>query len=94
MTVQLLLSATGDPAAFRSALEAYRAALEAHRAGKPGIPAPVAHPLLEALIQRVPQGDPLPDLFQILPYEIVDDTPRPPEQDQALRILRETLGAT
>jgi hypothetical protein len=34
----------------------------------------------------------LPDAFEILPYEILDDTPLTPEADQALRVLRETLA--
>jgi hypothetical protein len=80
------------PSSFAAALEAHRAALEAHRMGKAGVPAPVAHPLLDSLVARVPRGDPHPDDFVILPYEIVDDTPRTAEQNQALSVLRETLA--
>jgi hypothetical protein len=89
--MKIPLSQIGDPKAFAAALEAHRAALEAHRVGKAGVPAPIAHPLLDSLVARVPRGDPHPDDFVILPYEIFDDTPRTPEQDKALSVLRETL---
>lgn len=96
MTLKIPLSVSGDPAAFQRALEAHRAALAAHRSGPHGIPAPVAHPLLDSLIARVPAAGPVatrgPDTFAILPYEIVDDTPRTPEQQTALNVLRETLA--
>ena len=93
MTVQIPLSRIGgDVKAFVLALEAHRAALEAHRSGPAAVPAPMhADHLIDALVQRVPRGDPLPDLFQVLPYEIIDDTPRTEEQNHALQVLRETL---
>lgn len=90
--IQIPLSQVGNPAAFAAALEVHRVALESHRVGKPGVAAPVAHPLLDCLVARVPRGDPLPDAFQLLAYEIVDDTPKPPEVNQALQVLRETLS--
>lgn len=89
--VQVPLSQSGPAPAFAAALEAHRAALEAHRSGAPGKASPVAHPLLDALVVRTHRGDPLPDLFSIAPYIIVDDTPKTPEQNQALSVLRETL---
>jgi len=86
------LSLSGDPEAFHAALIGHRDALQAHRMGPCGHPAPVAHPLLDSLVERVHRGDPLPDAFEIAPYEIVDDTPHTAEQQQALDVLRETLA--
>lgn len=85
------LSVSGPPVAFAAALEAHRAALEAHRAGPAGQAAPIGHPLLDSLIQRVARGDPEPDAFEIAPYRIEDDTPRTPEAERAIQTLRETL---
>lgn len=90
--ISLPLSITGPADAFAFALEAHRLALEAHRSGPHGTPAPTAHSLLDDLVERVPRGDPLPDAFVVRPYSIFDDTPRPPEQQQALAVLRETLA--
>lgn len=91
--LQLPLSQTGPADAFAAALEAHRLDLVAHRSGKPGVPAPAHTPFLDSLIQRVPRGDPHPDDFVIVPYEIVDDTPRSPEAQKAIDVLRETLGS-
>jgi hypothetical protein len=97
MVKQVLLSQIGDPKAFAATLEAHRAALAAHRIGPTGIAAPQAHPLVDSLVQRVPATGPVatrgPDTFQIAPYEIVDDTPRSPEANKAISVLRETLGS-
>lgn len=97
MALEIPLSQSGPVPAFQAALEAHRAALEAHRSGPHGQPVPVAHPLLDSLVARVPATGPVatrgPDSFVILPYSIVDDTPRPAEQQTALQVLRETLGA-
>jgi hypothetical protein len=94
--IQIPLSQSGPADQFAAALESHRAALASHRVGKPGIAVPVAHDLIDQLIARVPQKGPValrgPDQFVILPYEIVDDTPKPPEVDQALKVLRETLA--
>lgn len=94
--VEIPLSAVGDPNAFQAALEAHRAALEAHRSGPCGQPVPVAHPLVDALVVRTPATGPVatrgPDTFTIAPYTIVDDTPKTPEQEKALGVLRETLS--
>lgn len=93
MTVQVPLSQSGPAPAFAVALEAHRAALQDHRTGKAGVPAPTH--LFDHLIARIPATGPVatrgPDIFQIVPYEIVDDTPRTAEQSQALQVLRETL---
>lgn len=89
--VTIPLSQSGEPAAFAASLSAYAAALAAQRAGKPGIPAPVASPLVASLVVSVSRGDPHPDSFQVLPYTIVDDTPKTAEQEQALAVLRETI---
>lgn len=94
--IRIPLSQSGSADAFAAALEAHRADLAAHRVGKPGEPAPVAHELLDSLIIRKPQAGPVadrgPDEFVIAPYEIYDDSPKTPEAEQALKVLRETVG--
>lgn len=93
--IQTPLSQSGPVDAFAQAVQAHRNALEAHLMGKPGRPAPAASALIESVILRQPQqGDVAkrgPDRFVILPYEIVDDTPRRADQQQAIEVLRETL---
>lgn len=59
-----------------------------------GEPAPVAHPLVEAVVHRVPATEPgQPDDF-VADYEIIDDTPPPPEAQQAIQVLRETIAGS
>ena len=82
---------------FAAAAEAHLQASVAHVKGRPGIPRPTAHPLVEQVIGRVPDDNPVvadrkPDQFVILPYRIVDDVPKTPEQQQALNVLRETIS--
>lgn len=94
--IEIPLSKAGSAEAFAAALEAHRADLEAHRVGKPGVPAPVADELLDALIMRVPDAGPVaergPDKFEIAPYAIIDDTPRAPEVQRAIDVLRQTIS--
>lgn len=86
----LPLSQTGPADEFAQAVEAFRQAKLAHRFTV-DVPAPTADPLVESLVQRV-QGEPgKPDDFVVLPFEIIDDTPRTPEQQQAIDVLRETI---
>jgi hypothetical protein len=86
---------SGPGEIFAQAVRAHRDALEAHMMGKPGKPAPVASVAVSSVIQRQPQEGPVdtrgPDKFEILPYEIVDDTPLSPEQEQAINVLRDTI---
>lgn len=93
--IQIPLSVSGPADAFAQAVKAHRDALEAHLMGKPGRPAPATSALTESVIERQPQqGDVAmrgPDRFVVLPYEIVDDTPRPADHQQAIEVLRETL---
>lgn len=93
--IRIPLSQSGPADQFAAAVASHAAALEAHRMGPPGIPAPVAHQLVESAIGRVQQTGPVgergPDQFVILPYEIVDDTPPTPEAELALQVLRETI---
>ena len=94
--IEVMLSALCcAPEEFAAALEAHRAAVEEHVMGKPGIPAPVADELVAFLVQRIPDAGPVadrgPDKIVIAPYTIVEDTPLPPEQQQALDVLRETI---
>jgi hypothetical protein len=90
MVIQIPLSASGPADAFAATVEAHRAALAAHAGGPPGVAAPVAPALVSSLVVRVPRGDPLPDAFQVLPFEVVPD--RTPEVSQTLAVLRETLA--
>lgn len=100
--IQIPLSRIESSEAFAAALEAHRAALAAHRIGEPGVPAPLAHELLHELVLRVPESGPVesrgPDRFEIAPYEIIDDTPPPPEaptlaqRKRALLAELETAG--
>ena len=89
--IQIPLSQSGPADQFAAAVEAFRQAKLAHRFTV-DVPAPTpAHPLIEALVRRVTQ-EVGPDHFAVVPYEIVDDTPRTPEQQQAIDTLRETIG--
>lgn len=83
------LSQSGPAPAFQAAVEAHCAALAAHVAGPAGVARPVAGPLVEALVVRVPRGDPLPDAFEVVPFTVWDDTPVSDE----LRVLRESMGS-
>lgn len=95
MVIRIPSSLVGDPDAFKREVEAHRADLVAHRAGKPGIAAPVHYDLIEALILRVPRGDPLPDDFRVMPYEIFDDGPTLDERKAQLsQALSAALAAT
>jgi hypothetical protein len=64
--------------------------------GKPNQPAPRATEMVESVVARIPQDGPVatrgPDRFVALPYQIIDDTPKTPEQQQALGVLRETIN--
>jgi hypothetical protein len=95
MTIQVPLSLSGPSEAFAKAVAAHRDALQAHMMGKPGKPAPIAPDAVAAVIRRQPQEGPVaergPDQFVILPYTIIDDTPRTPEQQQAIDTLRDTI---
>jgi hypothetical protein len=95
LIVQVPLSLTGIPEVFAKAVTAYRDALEAHMMGRPGKPAPVAPSVVAMVVERQPQEGPVadrgPDRFVILPYTIIDDTPRTPEQQLAIDTLRDTI---
>lgn len=95
MTIQVPLSLSGPPDAFAKAVAAHRDALQAHMMGKPGKAAPVAPSVVAMVIERQPQQGPVadrgPDQFVILPYTIIDDTPRTPEQQLAIDTLRDTI---
>lgn len=95
--IEVPLSIACSAKAFAAKLEAHRSAIEAHMMGKPGQPAPVAdHPLIHALIERIPDTMPIvasrgPDKIVIGAYTIVDDTPKAPEVQRALDTLRKTI---
>jgi len=96
MTIQLSLSQTGPADKFAAEVQNHIEVLTAHMLGPPGKPAPRASDLVESVIARQPQDGPVatrgPDRFVALPYEVVDDTPKTPAQEQAISVLRETLN--
>ncbi|WP_425908216.1 hypothetical protein [Nitrobacter sp. TKz-YC02] len=90
--IQVSLSQIGSAENFVQAVEAFRQAKLAHRFTV-DVPAPTADPFVESVVRRV-QGVPgKPDDFVVLPFEVIDDTPRTPEQQQAIDVLRETIKA-
>lgn len=95
MTMQIPLSqvrATGLD--FDAAVQAFVQAKRDHRFTIDE-PAPVAaHPLVEAVVRRLPATAPgQPDDF-VADYEIIDDTPLSPEAQQAIQVLRETIAGS
>jgi hypothetical protein len=95
MTIQVPLSLSGPPDVFAKAVQAYVEACTAHMMGKPGKPAPIASDVVAMVVQRQPQDGPVatrgPDRFVVMPYTIIDDTPRTPEQQAAIDLLRDTI---
>lgn len=93
--IQIPLSQVGSASAFAAAVSSHVAALTAHRTGPAKVAAPVASALVSAVVAAVPATGPVaqrgPDTFQVAPYEVFDDTPRTPEQQQSLQVLRETI---
>lgn len=92
-----VVAITGTAKDFAAVLEQHRADLEAHRLGKPGAPAPVHHDLVDTLIERVPDNNPVvaerkADQFVVRPYKIVDDTPVDPALQHTLETLRKTIS--
>lgn len=93
--IKVPLSRVGSADAFAQKVQQHVRRLTAHMMGKPGNPMPRADELIELVIQRQPDTGPVakrgPDKFVVLPYEIIDDTPRTPEQQQAIDTLRATI---
>lgn len=94
--IQIPLSQSGPADQFALAVQQHIEACTAQMLGKPGIPAPRSSELVERVVARVPQDGPVatrgPDRFIALPYQIVDDTPRTPEQQAQIDLLRETVN--
>lgn len=94
--IQLPLSQTGPADKFAQAVQKHIEALTAHMMGPAGKPAPRASDMVEGVIARQPQDGPVstrgPDRFVAMPYEIVDDIPKTPEQERSISVLRETIG--
>lgn len=94
--IQIPLSQSGPADQFDAAVQAHIEACTAQMLGPPGVPAPHASEWIEFVVTRQPQpGNPAtrgPDKFVALPYVIIDDTPKTPEQEQAISVLRETIN--
>lgn len=94
--IKIPLSQTGPADKFALAVQAHIEALTTHMMGQAGKPAPRAPDVIERVIMRQVQGGPVatrgPDRFVALPYEIFDDTPKTPEQEKALSVLKETIN--
>lgn len=92
--IEIPLSQIGTVKAFAADVERHRAALVAHQASVDK-PVPAASLWVETVIVRRPQSGPVaqrgPDDFVVLPYTVIDDTPRTPEQEKAMAVLRETV---
>ena len=95
--IRLPLSQTGPAKEFAQAVQRHIEALTAHQMGPAGKPAPRSTGLVEGIIARQSQDGPVatrgPDRFVALPYTIIDDTPKTPEQQKAIDTLRSTIGA-
>lgn len=95
MTKQIPRSLAGDPHKFAQAVQAHIEACTAHMLGKPGKPAPRASNVVESVVMRRVQTGPVatrgPDQFVAVPYEVMDDTPKTPEQQKAIETLRATI---
>ncbi|YBW38335.1 hypothetical protein ACMYR2_0839 [Nitrobacter sp. TKz-YC01] len=77
MTIHIPLSQVGSAESFVQNVESFWQAKLAHRFTV-HMPAPTADPLVESVVRRI-QGEPgKPDDFVVLPFEIIDDTPRTP----------------
>ncbi len=92
MTCQIPLSIKSRlPFDLDEAVEQYRQAMLDHR-HTVNVPAPVApDPIVEMCVRRVVVGPDKPDDF-VADYEVFDDTPPSPEVEQAISVLRETVG--
>lgn len=95
--IQIPLSQVSSPEAFAASVQKHITDCTAHMMGKPGKPAPRASEWIEYVVTRVPQDGPVasrgPDKFIALPYTVIDDTQKTPEQQKAIDTLRETIGA-
>ncbi len=94
--IQIPLSQSGPANQFAAAVQQHIEARTAHMMGKPGVPAPRSSELVEAVVARIPADGPVatrgPDRFVALPYQIVDDTPKTPEQQAQIDLLRQTIS--
>jgi hypothetical protein len=101
MTKKIPLSLSGPADKFAQAVQAHIEACTKHQMskganpGERGTPAPRASDVIESVIARVPLDGPVatrgPDRFVALPYEIIDDTPKTPEQKKTIETLRATI---
>ncbi|BEV44780.1 hypothetical protein [Afipia carboxidovorans] len=94
--IDIPLSQIGSVDQFAIDVQHYIDACTAHMLGKPGVPAPRSSELVERVVARIPEAGPVaargPDKFVALPYQIIDDLPKTPEQQKAIDLLRETIG--
>lgn len=94
--IDIPLSQIGSAEQFAKDVQKHVEDLTAQMMGKPGVPAPRSSELVERVVARIPRDGPVatrgPDQFVALPYQIIDDAPKTPEQQQALGVLRETIN--
>jgi hypothetical protein len=94
--IDIPLSQIGSAEQFDKDVQKHVEDLTAQMMGKPGVPAPRSSELIERVVARIPRDGPVatrgPDQFVALPYQIVDDTPRTPEQQAQIDLLRETVN--
>jgi len=94
--IDIPLSQIGSAEQFAKDVKTHIEVCTAQMLGKPGIAAPRSTGLIEAVVARIPQDGPVatrgPDKFVALPYQIIDDLPKTPEQQNALDVLRETIN--
>lgn len=93
--IHVPLSLAGSAEKFARDVQQHVEACVAHQMGKPGKPAPRASEVVEMVVKRQPAEGPVatrgPDRFVVLPYTIIDDRPRTPEQQRAIDTLRDTI---
>lgn len=93
--IDIPLSQIGSTDSFAKDIEAHRTALIAHQQSE-NVAIPVHSQWVDQVISRRPQTGPVAqrgaDEFVVLPYQVIDDTPRTPEAELAVKVLRETIS--
>lgn len=79
------------PFDFEAEVKAFVQAKKDHLTTE-GMPAPTAHPAVEAAVRRIPGTVDQPDDF-VADYHIVDDTPPPPTAEERKAAFATEIGA-